>query len=183
MKCQFHIQFQSEKPAFYKGFSLREKGDYPKMSKKSLNLTNLKKHDKQLNEQFEIEVNGYTLKIDSVFRNTKVKQLVAELMDKYHYTQINDDTLSGIFLPYSTLLVIKYFTSLEIPDELERQLEVLEMLIDGGFLNPIVEALPTAEIEKVTEQIQDVVNLIHMRMDKFEEAVEDVEIQNEELLT
>lgn len=149
------------------------------MAKKNLTVSEIKKQDKKTyGEQIEVEINGYSLKIDKVFRKTKINSLIAEVVEKFEYARQNEFKLVDIFVPYSLLLILKYFTSLSIPDKLEDQLKVMEILIDNNYLEPITEALPQDEINAVFEAMGKIGENINSYLDNMFAA----KIENEDIL-
>ena len=153
------------------------------MAKKPLNLASIRKEDKHFDEQFEIEVQGYTLKIDKHFRKSKINLLIAELVEKFDYGRAHNTPIESIFLPFSTLLIIRHFTSLQVPEDLEGQVEVLKLLTDNDFLEPILENLPKDQMNIVMEEVAKVTQLMNERIDEFANDLKTVELENKQLLT
>lgn len=149
-------------------------------SKKNLTVVDIKKKDKQtFGELIEIEIDdGYTLKIDKVFRKTKIGRLVAELVEKCDFARTNNYELTSLLESYVLLLTIKYFTSLTIPDDLDEQLKVMECLINNDYLTPIINAFPQEELNKIYQTIGDTAD----RMIEFLDNMDSAEIENEDVL-
>lgn len=122
---------------------------------KKISFKELEKLDKQYNKQKKIEVNGYEVMIDEKFRPTKIQRLIIEYQEKVKYCMDNDIDIEKVdWTGYFLILLVKYFTDIEIPDEFSKQLIVLDLLLDNGFLMPIIEAMDEAEIKKISEYME-----------------------------
>lgn len=121
---------------------------------KNLTLTELKKQAKKLDGQTEhqIPVNGdvYKVKIDDVFRKTKQYALLDDLVAFFDEGN-NRTELLDVATPYTTLLFIKHFTSVEVSDDIDEAIELLNIMIDLDVLNAILNAMPEEEVVKVYE--------------------------------
>jgi len=138
---------------------------------KNLTITELRKQDKKFNEKIDVEVNGYSLKIDKYFRKTKINKLIAELQEKFEDAQLNDYRLQELIFPYVLLLVIKHFTSLHIPEELDEQLKVLDLLIDHDLFTDIINSIPRDQMELVYDEIAKVTEGLKQFTEEFEKMV------------
>lgn len=123
---------------------------------KKLTLSAIEKENKKYKEQFKVEVNGYELMVDKYFSPKKMNNLIEQLRKTAEYINKNEeiDEEKFDFISYSLLLMIKYFTNLEIPDELSQELFVLEQLIEGEFFIGIINELPEQEVKKLEEKIK-----------------------------
>ena len=130
-------------------------------SNAKLSMTNINKKAKILDAQSEVKVYSstldefFTLKVDEKFKKTKVMRLVSELMSQLQYASTHEIDLQEVFVPYSILLMIKYFTSLgkEIPNDLPSQLSVMQNITNMDLLQPILESFPEEEAEEVFNTI------------------------------
>lgn len=118
------------------------------MSKK-LTVNSLKSQDARQYTKKELIINDYKVLIDEKFRPTTIQRLLFEFMEKYQYMQENNMQMNVI--EYLPILLIKYFTSLDIPDDLETQLKIYELLVDNDYFEPIYNAFPKEEISKIYE--------------------------------
>lgn len=117
------------------------------MSKK-LNLGTLKSEDNKFYTEKKITVNGHDILIQEHFRPTTIQRMFMELVEKVEYMKENGIKLS--FLPsYIYILLIKYFTNIEVPEEFEKQVQMLDLLIDNNYLEPVINAIPQEEIDKI----------------------------------
>lgn len=123
---------------------------------KQLTLSEIKKQDKQFENKKRIllgESGEYYVDINIKFRPTLIQQMIAELTDKM--LQIKEQNIEFKYMDiYSLLLLIKYFTSFKVPDELSEQIKVLELLIDGGYFGAIVNEFDEEELKKVADTIK-----------------------------
>ena len=126
------------------------------MSKtKSLSLATLKKTDAQkFGSKKQIIIDGYSLVVDEAFRPTKVQELVSEYLDKVLYVTQNEIEFSKWF-DYILLLMVRHFTSLEIPSDFESQVSAWKLLIDTDYFVQILDALNQEEMQKVWNAIKD----------------------------
>ncbi|MDH6674435.1 hypothetical protein M2277_005127 [Paenibacillus sp. LBL] len=151
-------------------------------SKKKLSMAAIKKQDKQFDERYEVEINGYVLEIDQTFRPTKIQGLISELAQKFEETKVQDTNILDIFTPYMILLMIKNFTSLDIPDKLDDQLKTLDFLVDNDFLVPIYESLPIAEVNKVYAEMEAATDRINDNINELKQSVNGLTLENREML-
>ncbi len=118
---------------------------------KKLTLNVLKKQDEQLYKQKEINVNGYKVMIDTKFRKTKLQKLINELVQVSDYIKENKYQID--ILTYLYILLIKYFTDIPVPNELEKQITMTNLLIDNGYFEAIVNEFDQNEINKFIEML------------------------------
>ena len=155
---------------------------------KKLTPMDLKKEGKKLDaqEEFFITIGDteYKLTHDVYFRKTKQRDLLEDMLEFFNsIEQANVDVLE-MATPYTALLIIKHFTSLEVPDDVEGALEYLSLLIDLDILGTIVNALPEGEVLKTYELLKQTVENVK---DNFEEAELEAtrlsdEVENKEIL-
>ncbi len=120
---------------------------------KKLTYNEIKKVDGKNYTQKKIEVNGYEILIDEKFRPTKIHRMILEFLEKMEYARENNINLN--LFDYYPLLLMKYFTNIPIPDELEKQIVVYEYLIDNGFFEEIIKSFPKEEIKKTVEHVRN----------------------------
>jgi hypothetical protein len=149
-----------------------------KQTNNNLNLSVLKEKNKEkYGEQIEVMIDGYSVKIDKVWKPTKINLLFKELI-KVSKDLSNKD--SEVWAAYVYLLMFRHFTSLPIPAELDKQLDWLDELVDAGYFGQLVEALPKNEIEKVNSEGEKIANNINKNMDYIIEQAKKIELENEE---
>jgi hypothetical protein len=149
---------------------------------RKLTLGAVKKENARLEERTLEEVNGYSLEIDKVFRKTKINTLIHDIVDKVEYSRIRNLDLTPIFTPFVALLMIKHFTSLEIPDTFDEQLTVMNLLVDGEFLTQIYELLPADQVELVYVEIERATNRLNENLDAVMQQAQALTLDNRDLL-
>lgn len=121
---------------------------------KNLTLTEMKKQAKKLGKQTEHEVlvgeNIYKFKVDDVFRKTKQYKLLDDLVEFFSVVNVRAELLE-LVTPYTTLLLIKHFTSIEVSDDIDEAIDTLDVLIDLELLNKILVLMPEQQVIEVYE--------------------------------
>lgn len=151
------------------------------MSKaKNLTLAAIKKEDaKQFNAQKQVEIKGYTLTVDKVFRPTKITAMLREMVEKISELKAKKVSIEQLdFTTYGLLLTIKHFSSVDIPESIEEQLRVLEIMVDNDFLVPIVNGFEPEEMEKIYGAVGKMSQNIEGLMAKAKE----IELENADIL-
>jgi len=153
------------------------------MAKQSkLTVANLRKEDKKLfGGTRKVVIDGFTLEIDSIFRDTKIEQMVYELINAGDKFRKNGAKLETILSPYAILLTMKYFTSLDIPNDLDGQMEVMNLLLDLKLFDKIVNEMPEDEMYKIGQRIVDLGQSALDTLDEFEREAAKLDIENEEV--
>lgn len=138
---------------------------------KNLTSAELKKQDKVLDEQREFTVvvgeSKYKLSHDVIFRQSKKNRLLDDMVKFFQEATKNIEILE-LATPYTALLVFKYFTSLEVSDNVEEALALLETLVDLGLLNQIVAELPEDQLTEVYELITKTVTAMSENLEEAE---------------
>lgn len=153
---------------------------------KNLNLAEMKKQDKKLDAQKEefitIGDDVYKVLIDEQFRNTKKNKVLDDLI-KFFEAGYKDERLYTIATPYTSLLLIKHFTSLDIPDDIEEAMIFLELLIDLKILEKILTAMPEDQVVEMYETLTDTMNQISENMIKSNAEAKELlgMVENEEV--
>jgi hypothetical protein len=157
-----------------------------KKQNQNLNLANLKKEVKKLTSQTEetIVINDteYKVKIDDKFLKTKQHNLLDDLVA--FLNEANDKSeLLDVSTPYTTLLFIKHFTSIEVPDEVDEAIDMLRAMIDLDLLGQILNLMPEQEVIQVYELLATTVNRMKENMEMTAEEAERVAtlVENPEL--
>ena len=138
---------------------------------KKLTGAELKKQAKVLDEQkeFTIEIGEQTYKLthDVVFRKTKRIKLIEDLIEFFTKGAENPEILE-LTTPYTALLVIKHFTSLEVSDDITEALALLEVLIDLDALSEIINTLPEEKVVELFDILNETISNISKNMDTVE---------------
>lgn len=168
---------------------------------KKVNITNIKKEKKMMDEYLIVTVTSsisgeqYEVNVDKHMRKTKVPDVIAELMIQYKYAKEKGIDLNAIFTPYTMFLVLKHFTSLNdtIPVDLETQIDMMNTLSNMNLLEPLFDELPKDGLENVLNEIDKSINkmsenifdiaetvqAIHDEMKDFEDNLEVVVVNDE----
>lgn len=131
----------------------------PRKKSNDLKLTEIKREAKSLDQKETIQLdNGKDLHFYPIFKETIVQELLEEMQEKFLYInengiELKDSTIFNFTLFYC----IKYFTHLrkDIPDEFEKQIEVMTWMIDTKLFKEIIEIFDNKEINKVWDKITD----------------------------
>lgn len=176
-----------------------EKKSTPKA--KNLTITELKKQNRVLDTQTEhtivvkiqkgldeetgeplFDLVPYKIKIDNVFRKTKQHKLLEDLM--FFINESNKRLeLLDVATPYITLLLIKHFTNLDIPDDINEAIEVMNILIDLDIFSEIVNLMPENEVIKMYETLNVSVERMNLNIEEMLKESEKVleKIENKEI--
>lgn len=155
---------------------------------KKLTPAELKKQGKKLEGQFEVNLfiddEVYVVKIDEHFKKTKIFKLLDDMVEFYNEASKRaDSSMLELVTPYSSLLLIKYFTDIEISDDINEALATLDLLIDLELLDKILNAMPEKEVEKVYKVLTDMLKNVERNLEEAEKEAEKLEnqIQNPEV--
>lgn len=144
---------------------------------KQLTLAELNKKHKELEKQttHTIQVSGedFTLKIDNHFTKTKQGELLNDLTEFLNEGNNRFELLDFVF-PYTTLLFVKHFTSIDIPSDIDESIKYLSVLTDLDILGDVLSLMPEQEVLNTYNMLEVAINTI---TENFIEA----EKQSEEL--
>lgn len=153
---------------------------------KKLSPAELKKQVKKLDavQEFLVTIGDvdYMLTHDVTFRRTKMHKVLDDMVLFFNEGGKQIELLE-MATPYTALLILKHFTSLEVPEEIDEALILLEVLIDLEALDKLLNALPEAEVTKVYELLTQTVESFRANLEASEEEAEAFleQIQNEEV--
>jgi hypothetical protein len=147
---------------------------------KKLNVDYLEEVTDQYGEQQEITIkiqtkNGVervSLMVDKLFSPAKVELCVKELIQKLDYLRpyVNKkDDSESLLQCWFMLLLIKHFTSLDIPYDFKRQVAVLDKMIETNILFQIFSEFETTEIEKAMHELEVRTLEANKRIDELED--------------
>lgn len=148
---------------------------------KKLTLDELKKQDERLDKQFDAYISigddVYEVKIDEVFRTSKQGKVLDDMIAFFQEGGQRLELLE-VATPYTSLLLIKHFTDLEIPDDFDDAIAHLQSLIDLGAFEAILNQLPESEVIKTYDKLRNVLNEM---TDKMEIAQVEADLVAEQL--
>lgn len=176
-----------------------EKKSTPKA--KNLTITELKKQNKVLDAQTEhtivvkiqkgldeetgeplFDLVPYKIKIDNVFRKTKQHKLLEDLILFLNESN-NRLELLDVATPYITLLLIKHFTNLDIPDDIDEAIEIMNVLLDLDIFAEIVNLMPENEVIKMYETLNASIERMNLNIEEMLKESEKVleKVENKEI--
>lgn len=153
---------------------------------KRLTVAELKKQNKNLDAQTEhtVVVNGveYKVKIDNVFRKTKQHKLLEDLI--FFMNEGNKRVeLLDVATPYITLLMIKYFTDVEVSDDIDEAIETMNALVDLEIFGEIANLMPEDELLKMYETISSSIDRMNVNITELLKEAEELskKVENKEV--
>lgn len=155
---------------------------------KKLTKNALVKENKKLDkvDDFYVTINdeSYQVTYDTFFRKTKQHELLDDLI-KFFNAGENRIELFDLATPYTALLIIKHFTSLDVSDDIDEALELLQVLIDLNVLDVIINGLPEEEVVAVYELLSNMVSNLEKNLDEAERQAEELseKVENDEIKT
>lgn len=153
---------------------------------KRLSPAELKEQVKKLDavEEFVVTIGDvdYSVTHDAKFRKTKMHKVLDDMVKFFNEGGKRIELLE-LATPYTALLILKHFTSLEVSDEIDDALALLEVLIDLEALDKLLNALPQDEVTKVYELLTQTVENFKATLEDSEKEAEAflAQIENEEV--
>lgn len=159
---------------------------------KKLTAEFLKKREKELGqrEKKSIEINGeiYEFEVDKFFVKSKVAELSSDislfatlLVEDDKYINLDNAKVSAISKRYIYGMLIKYFTNIEMPDNVADVLVSVKTMEDLGILGDVLKTMNEDELTVVLEEVNERLNLsIELFREKLEELNKEIEQQKEE---
>lgn len=158
------------------------------MTKEIKNLTSavLKKENKVLDNkrEFTIKIGDTDYKVthDIKFRKTKQASLLDDVVSFFAKGVKNVEILE-LATPYTALLILKYFTSIDVSDNIDEALETLDVLIDLEIMNKIIDELPEDEITSIYKLLDKTVKNMNETIEEAEKEAKEIagQIENDEI--
>lgn len=153
---------------------------------KNLTVTELKKQNKALDAKTEHTIvvgdSKYKIKVDNTFRKTKQHEVLQDMIDFLNEGHKRNEILE-VATTYTSLLLIKHFTSLEIPNNIDDAIVMLNVLIDLDILNDIIDLLPEDEVEKMYNSLNASVSRMNENIKELREEADEIseKIENSEV--
>jgi len=151
---------------------------------KNLTLSELKKQSKKLDSQSEVVIiageDNYKFMVDDVFRKTKQHKVLDDMVEFFDST-INNNELMSLASVYTSILLIKHFTSIDISDNIDEALETLNVLLDLELLDKIINAMPEDEVVKMYELLTNTVNKMTENLEELDIEALAEQVENPEL--
>jgi hypothetical protein len=118
------------------------------------------------------------LQIDKRFSPIKVNECVKEIVQKMdilkNYVDVDSDT-SKIYQLWTILMIVKYFSELQVPKDFQKQVAVLEKLSDSGILFQIFSQFDEKEIQKIMAELDRITHIAMEKIKAYEPLFEDYE--------
>jgi hypothetical protein len=150
---------------------------------KKLSIDYVEEITEQYKEQKEIFVNIQTkdglevvgLTIDKYFSPMKIKTCIRELMSKLDMLKRYIKDYNGVeelLQSWLMILLIRHFSSLEIPNDFKRQVAILDRLVETTVLFQIFAQFESSEIEKIMGHFNEVMNKVFENIEKHSEEID-----------
>jgi hypothetical protein len=146
---------------------------------KKLTFDLIQEENKQFDVMEEKQVKDATISVYTKFRPTKVMETIEEVIKNFSEMRSNGVEIGDVFVTYVQLIIIKNFTSLEIPEDFDDQINFISVLVDTGYLNEIMEVIPRDQVDLLFEKIQELTQRVNETMDKVEDVYKYLENQKE----
>jgi hypothetical protein len=123
--------------------------------------------------ELELEIDGenkkFVVELYKHFSPISIKKCISEFVEKMERAKIVDKNGFGnITQPYLIFLIIKHFTTLNLPESFEEQILTLEKMVNTGILFKIFLNFDEEEIKKINDELEFILN----NFDKNKEIVE-----------
>lgn len=151
---------------------------------KALTIEYLEELESLNTKMEEVIINGVSIKVCRFFKKTEIRKLIMEALKIFYENKLDQKQTENTMFPYLNLLMIKYFTSLEMSGELDSQLRVMEILINNDLLVPILDEFPSSEKDKVLSEFTEMIFKINEFIDnadgEFDKLVDKLDIENKD---
>lgn len=151
---------------------------------KALTIEYLEELESLNTKMEEVIINGVSIKVCRFFKKTEIRKLIMEALKIFYENKLDQKQTESTMFPYLNLLMIKYFTSLEMSGELDSQLRVMEILINNDLLVPILDEFPSSEKDKVLSEFTEMIFKINEFIDnadgEFDKLVDKLDIENKD---
>jgi hypothetical protein len=122
----------------------------------------------------KMEIDGriqeFVVEIYKHFSPVQIKMCVRELVEKLDYVKVKSNgDVNSMTVPYMIFLVIKHFTTLELPNTFAEQLKAIEHMTNTGTMFQIFIAFEQDELNKVLEEVNFIVDNFNGNMKEVED--------------
>jgi hypothetical protein len=147
----------------------------PKLTVEAIEEMDKKEYD----EWFDVKLSsGHVISLKKKFRPTEIQKMGDELIVGMNRFAEHDISITALAVPYIMLLTIKYFSDLDVPDDFERQVAVMNMLLDSNLLGEIFNSFDKEQrdlldkhLVSFTEGVRAVATGLGAETAKVEEAI------------
>lgn len=143
-------------------------------------------------DTYEFKIDRKFLKSKEVAFTNDLISFISELSSDEKYFDLGQVRVKILSENYALLMLIKHFTSIDVPEDTEEALAVLNNMADLGIFGEVVNAFPEDEVERVmtnatveidafNEKLLESLTKLRAEADKISKELEDGEKLNEEL--
>jgi hypothetical protein len=101
-----------------------------------------------------VPVRGFHIGVNKIFKNTKIRDLVGDFVGIHaKFKEQGLDTADIDFSGLGFILIIEYFTDINVPEDIAGKLEYLEYLINADMLSPILESFGEGQLKKAVDMM------------------------------
>ncbi|QPK89725.1 hypothetical protein IEN91_04550 [Bacillus velezensis] len=153
---------------------------------KKLTSAELVKKNEKLDEvqEFVVNIDGedYLLTHDVVFRKSKQFLVIDDIIALFEAAQ-NRIEILDVATAYVSILILKHFTSLDVSDDIDEAIKLLNILVDLGALDKLMNALPEDQVIKMFDLVSEVVKNFEENIVLLEKEAEELsdKVENEEV--
>lgn len=134
------------------------------MVAKKMTLNNLQSQSNREYKSRKLLIDGYEVVIEPKFKPSKIQQLIQELIEKSEYAEQNGFIINVV--DYMFILLLKHFTDIKFSDKYEKQIQMMQVLVDLNYFERIISEFDQSEIDKLTQIFQNNVDNISKLLDK-----------------
>lgn len=121
----------------------------------------------------QIEMDGqvrpFIVEMYKHFSPVSIKNCVQEFVEKMDMVRARDkDGFGDIMMPYLTFLMIRHFTTLELPNTFAKQLKAIENMLNTGIMFQILMHFDDAEVKKVREELDFIIENFDSKLPEIE---------------
>jgi hypothetical protein len=160
------------------------KDEYEPVAEK-LSIEKLEQYEQALKDservEFSIEYEGKEetvyITVDKVFTKTSISACINEYVrnvDKLRKRKV--DIENGFLEMYLLFMLIKHFTDLDMPTQIEKQLIVMERLINTGLIFYIFMEFPQEQIAKLMRELDKLTELFVQQLENVEEEMKNLDL-------
>lgn len=136
---------------------MAKKNSVTKLNIKQINKE-VKKHDVKSKGFVEINGKEYEIEIKEHFTETEIQELIKDLMvfvqEAIKVQEDSNFDMLEYAIQYSGALIIKHFSSLDVPDDVYEIIATSKKLVDLNIMVPILGMFPVDQINKVNERAE-----------------------------
>lgn len=150
---------------------------------KKVNLTNL---NKVANKVFtkrkltvQIEGQNFDIMVNEVFRDSDIELATLEIANMQQQCEEVGLQVSPFIL--SNLSLVKTFSDIQFPQEIEQQIQLFSLICDLGILEKIFACFSQEELDKLNKKAEDmaenlpkVIDLLKGQIDKQVKIIENI---------